>query len=84
MPEIRRRVHIKNVWIVIIIDTTCCAVPVTPNNYIGGVHLHYTFVELSKKIRVSIVGAVDGANGEFFTLQFKLQTQDVVPLVPVL
>jgi hypothetical protein len=37
VPEIGRRTHIKYIRIVVVIDTTCCTVPVTPNNYIGGV-----------------------------------------------
>ena len=52
----------------LIIDTTCCAVPVTPNNYIGGVHLHYAVIKLYKKIRIYIIGSVNGADCKFFTL----------------
>jgi hypothetical protein len=84
VPEIWRRAHIDYIWIIIVIDTTCCAIPITPNNYIGGVHLRYTVIELCKKIRINIVGSINGADCKFITLQVKPQPQDVVALVPVL
>ena len=84
MPEIRGRTHIKYIRIIVVVDATSCTVPVTPNNYIGGVHLRYTVIELCKKIRINIVGSINGADCKFITLQVKPQPQDVVALVPVL
>jgi len=68
VPEIGRRTHIKYIWIIVVVDATSCTVPVTPNNYIGGVHLHYAVIKLYKKIRIYIIGSVNGADCKFFTL----------------